>query len=170
MEYLLENLDWFEEKLAGLLDHDYILFDCPGQLELYSHLPVMARIVECLTKTGHSLCSVCLIDSTFLDDDMKFVGGVLMSLSFMVALGLPHLSVVSKCDLLRDEASLKVLGKMRKGVVFDLDFFQEAASKNTEPSAFDKRYGFLKQQFQQIVSLRGARLRFGFAAAAQRSE
>jgi hypothetical protein len=155
MEYLLENLDWLEERISGLLDQDYILFDCPGQLELYSHLPVMSKIVSCLMKIGFSLCSVCLIDATFLDDNMKFVGGVLMSLSFMIALGLPHLSVISKCDLLKDEATIKSLSRMRKGVVFDESVFKpddEDLEKKPTPSEFDKKFGNLKDQFQQIVS------------------
>jgi hypothetical protein len=154
MEYLLENLEWFQEKITGLLDQDYILFDCPGQLELYSHLPVMSKIVECLTKIGFSLCSVCLIDATFLDDDMKFVSGILMSLSFMVTLGLPHLSVLSKCDLVKDKDSIKSLHRMRKGVVFDSHTHvnDEDAQAPAMVTEFDKRFGQLKEQFQQIVN------------------
>ena len=154
MEYLLENLDWFQEKIAGLLDQDYILFDCPGQLELYSHLPVMSKIVECLSKIGFSLCTVCLIDATFLDDDMKFVGGILMSLSFMVTLGLPHISVVSKCDLVKDKNSIKSLNRMRKGVVFDqaLQADDQEVQSAAPITEFDKRFGQLKEQFQQIVN------------------
>ena len=45
MEYLLENLDWFQEKIAGLLDQDYILFDCPGQLES-SQLPRYPNLIN----------------------------------------------------------------------------------------------------------------------------
>ena len=37
MEYLLENQAWLEEKLHELVgEDDYVLFDCPGQIELYS--------------------------------------------------------------------------------------------------------------------------------------
>ena len=49
LEFLLENLDWLEEKLkANEIDEDYVLFDCPGQIELYTHLPVMRRLVDVL--------------------------------------------------------------------------------------------------------------------------
>ncbi len=154
IEYLLENLDWFEERISGLLDQDYILFDCPGQLELYSHLPVMSKIVSCLMKTGFSLCSVCLIDSTFLDDDMKFVSGVLMSLSFMVALGLPHLSVISKCDLLKDPETIKTLSRMRKGVIFESELIQPELEEGEPkpPTEFEKKFGNLKEKFRSIVA------------------
>lgn len=44
---LLENSDWLEEQL-GDVDDDYILFDCPGQIELYTHLPVMNKLIKLL--------------------------------------------------------------------------------------------------------------------------
>ena len=47
MEFLLENLDWLEEQLEEV-EEDYILFDCPGQIELYTHLPVIRRLVDTL--------------------------------------------------------------------------------------------------------------------------
>ena len=27
-------------------DDDYIIFDCPGQIELYTHLPTMRQFVD----------------------------------------------------------------------------------------------------------------------------
>ena len=36
MEYLEANLDWLRAKLQPLSD-SYVLFDCPGQVELYTH-------------------------------------------------------------------------------------------------------------------------------------
>jgi GTPase SAR1 family protein len=40
MEHLVENISWLEEKIDDFSD-DYLIIDCPGQIELYSHLPVM---------------------------------------------------------------------------------------------------------------------------------
>ena len=37
MQYLMENSDWLKEEL-GENEDDYILFDCPGQIELYTHM------------------------------------------------------------------------------------------------------------------------------------
>eukprot|EP00095_Tigriopus_kingsejongensis_P004475 maker-scaffold168_size293125-snap-gene-1.74 protein:Tk04475 transcript:maker-scaffold168_size293125-snap-gene-1.74-mRNA-1 annotation:"hypothetical protein KGM_08614" len=39
LEFLLENISWLEDILTEVED-DYILFDCPGQIELYTHLPL----------------------------------------------------------------------------------------------------------------------------------
>jgi GTPase SAR1 family protein len=41
---------------------DYLIFDCPGQIELYSHLPVMKLITESLAKWGYRTCVVYCID------------------------------------------------------------------------------------------------------------
>ena len=35
MEYLLENTDWLEEQLSSFGEDDYLILDCPGQIELY---------------------------------------------------------------------------------------------------------------------------------------
>lgn len=45
MEYLIENIDWLEDQIQGLGPEDYVLFDCPGQLELYTHLDIMNRVI-----------------------------------------------------------------------------------------------------------------------------
>lgn len=150
MEYLLENFDWLEEKIAGLLEDDYILFDCPGQLELYSHLDTMTRISKALQKIGFSMCSVCLLDVTFLNDEFKWIAGTLASLSFMVTLGLPHLSVLSKCDLVQDKKWLKKKLKTK-----DSFFIEENEKKEDEKSGlesnFEKKYSFLKESLENIV-------------------
>ncbi len=79
---MLENFDWLEEQLDELPQESYLLFDCPGQIELYSHLDPMPKLIERLIRKGYSLCAVCLIDSTFLLDEAKLVSGLLVSLAF----------------------------------------------------------------------------------------
>ena len=59
MEYLLENLDWLHEGLGDYED-DYVIFDCPGQIELYAHSPVMRRLVDALKVPPPSSPSRCL--------------------------------------------------------------------------------------------------------------
>ncbi|GLH00316.1 GPN-loop GTPase 3 [Gryllus bimaculatus] len=58
MEYLLENNSWFEEALGDVED-DYIIFDCPGQIELYTHMNTMRDLVEILqNRLNFRLCAV----------------------------------------------------------------------------------------------------------------
>ena len=46
MEYLLQNMDWLEENLEEYGDDEYLIIDCPGQIELYTHIPVMNKIID----------------------------------------------------------------------------------------------------------------------------
>ncbi|KAM3724633.1 GPN-loop GTPase [Dirofilaria immitis] len=101
MEYLVQNLDWLHDQLNEGED-DYFIFDCPGQIELYSHLPVMRQIVNALKSWDFNICSVFLLDTQFVLDCDKFLGGALTTLSTMVALEVPAINVLSKVDLLSD--------------------------------------------------------------------
>merc|ERR1719235_42658 len=103
MEYIVDNLQWLTDQLETYGDDDYFLFDCPGQIELYSHLPVMRTIVDSLqNQTGFRICGVYCIDIMFLEDAAKALSGGLAALTAMVNLELPHINVLTKCDLLKD--------------------------------------------------------------------
>lgn len=53
MEYLMENTDWLQEELnSKVATDDYVIFDCPGQIELYSHLDVFRGFIKYLQKYG----------------------------------------------------------------------------------------------------------------------
>ena len=49
MEYVEANLDWLEGKLNQYSDC-YFLFDCPGQVELYTHQSSVKNIFSQLAK------------------------------------------------------------------------------------------------------------------------
>ena len=49
MEYLKEHIDWLLEKISTLEDK-YLIIDCPGQVELYSHQTVVQDIINILQK------------------------------------------------------------------------------------------------------------------------
>lgn len=59
MEYLEDNIqDWLSEELESFGEDDYLVFDCPGQIELYSHVPVFRTLVNFLqVRTIHINCS-----------------------------------------------------------------------------------------------------------------
>lgn len=48
--YMVKNTEWLEEALGDGVDDDYLLFDCPGQIELYTHMTVFHELVELLQK------------------------------------------------------------------------------------------------------------------------
>ncbi|XP_052072703.1 GPN-loop GTPase 3-like [Mytilus californianus] len=103
MEYFAQNLDWLDEVLEEIED-DYILFDLPGQIELYTHIPVMKQLVDKLQRMDFRICGTFLIDSQFMIEASKFVSGVLTALSTMVTLEIPHVNVMTKLDLLSKKA------------------------------------------------------------------
>ncbi|KAK0179416.1 hypothetical protein PV327_005171 [Microctonus hyperodae] len=109
MEYLIQNRDWLEDQL-GDVDGDYVIFDCPGQIELYSHMEIMKELIEMFVKFNFRICGVFLVDSQFMVDPSKFLSGTMAALSVMINLELPHLNILSKLDLL-SKSSKKHLDK-----------------------------------------------------------
>lgn len=155
MEFLEANFDWLLAQLAkypsacvvcqrvwvvggqgahahfvcsGAAPPDtYFLFDCPGQVELYTHHESMTRILERLNKEAfrvsqatdtvlhhgmwiaHACCpAVCLptqlaavhlVDAQHCKDGGHFISMALTSLATMMRLELPHVNVLSKIDL-----------------------------------------------------------------------
>lgn len=51
LEELEQNMQWLEDGLKEL-GEDYILFDCPGQVELYTHHNSLRNIFYRLQKLG----------------------------------------------------------------------------------------------------------------------
>ena len=126
MEYLEKNLDWLEEKISAECAGKYVLFDCPGQVELFTHHHSMRNIAEKLSawgwqvrtcchparwpagasradpcRPGAQVCCVHLVDSHHCSDDSKFLSTALVALSAMTMLEMPHVNVLSKMDLVQ---------------------------------------------------------------------
>ena len=131
MEFLEKNLEWLEKQMDKWRGH-YFLFDCPGQVELFTHHQsvrnIAARLqkwnfkVQCIVLTfgnvfcqllpsisfawGLQLVAVHLVDSHYCSDPGKFISVLLTSLSTMVQLELPHINVLSKVDLMEQYGKL----------------------------------------------------------------
>lgn len=52
LEELEHNVEWLHMKLKELGD-DYVLFDCPGQVELFTHHDSLRRVFLGLQKMGY---------------------------------------------------------------------------------------------------------------------
>lgn len=59
MEFLEKNVKWLDARLMENKDK-YILFDFPGQVELYTHNDCIRNIVQHLVKKGHNV-SYCFL-------------------------------------------------------------------------------------------------------------
>ena len=51
LEELEQNFDWLAERL-NTLGTDYVLFDCPGQVELFTHHDSLRKIFFALQRLG----------------------------------------------------------------------------------------------------------------------
>lgn len=120
MEYIEVNLDWLITRLktaAGDTAVPYVVFDCPGQVELYSHHDVMTKLTQQLVKAlDFRLVAVHLVDSTLCVDVYRYISAVLLSLAAMMQLELPHINVLSKIDMLMDHTD---------DLCFKLDYYAE---------------------------------------------
>lgn len=57
MEFLEKNLAWLKEKLAPLCG-SYLLVDCPGQVELFTHHTSVRNIAAAMEQWGIKVCVV----------------------------------------------------------------------------------------------------------------
>lgn len=104
LRHLLQNLDFLTNALEPLSEEYLIIIDLPGQIELYTHIPVVPTLVKHLTRFGSlnvSLCAAYLLESTFVIDRAKFFAGTLSAMSAMIMLEIPHVNILSKMDLVK---------------------------------------------------------------------
>ncbi|XP_038715865.1 GPN-loop GTPase QQT1 isoform X2 [Tripterygium wilfordii] len=127
MDYLEKNIDWLQSKLEPLLKDHYLLFDFPGQVELFFlHSNAKNVIMKLIKKLNlreefhwvlhfMQLTAVHLVDAHLCSDPGKYISALLLSLSTMLHLELPHINVLSKIDLIESYGRL----------AFNLDFYTD---------------------------------------------
>jgi hypothetical protein len=108
--FLISNMDWLEDALSSY-DSDYLIIDCPGQIEIFTHFPIMKSIIQLFQRLNYNCCAVWLMDCQFITDEGKYFGGVLTSLSVMCQLEIAHINVLSKMDLLGEEAASETISR-----------------------------------------------------------
>ena len=64
MEFLERNMEWFHERLLRL-SGNYLLIDCPGQVELYTHHSAIRNIAAQLLKWNMKVCIVTIFTSMY---------------------------------------------------------------------------------------------------------
>jgi GPN-loop GTPase len=84
-------------------EDDYLLIDCPGQIELFTHIPVLRTFVDYLKNDGWNVCAIFCLDSHFVTDSAKFIAGCFQALAAMVTLEVAHINVLTKVDLLENK-------------------------------------------------------------------
>lgn len=116
MEYIETNLDWLISAISKLSSDTYILIDCPGQVELYTHHKSVRNILDYMThKLDYRLAAVHLVDSHYCTESSKFISVLLTSLSTMLQIEMPHINILSKVDLIEHYGKLD----------FNIDFYTD---------------------------------------------
>ncbi|KAL9005893.1 MAG: hypothetical protein Q9188_001355 [Gyalolechia gomerana] len=114
LEELEHNVEWLQNGLEKLRE-DYVLFDCPGQVELFTHHSSLRNIFFRIQKLGYRLVALHLTDSYCLTLPSLYVSTLLLSLRSMLQLDLPHLNVLTKIDKISSYGPLP----------FDLEYYTE---------------------------------------------
>ncbi|GMH39642.1 hypothetical protein BSKO_07540 [Bryopsis sp. KO-2023] len=143
MDFLCKNFEWLEEKLKPLEEEGcYFIFDCPGQVELFTLHDSLKQIIENLTnKMAYRLVAVHLVDAHLCSAPNKYVSALLLSLSTMLHMELPHVNVLSKMDL------IKLYGEL----AFRLDFYMEAQDLSMLSTALEQDKS-LSRKFRDLSS------------------
>lgn len=106
-EFLMENLDFLTDPLEEVTEDYLIIFDMPGQIELYTHVPILPDLVKQLMRgsLNINMCAAYLLESTFIIDRPKFFSGTLSAMSAMLMLEMPHINILSKMDLVKGQVA-----------------------------------------------------------------
>jgi GPN-loop GTPase len=124
-EFLLENLDFLTDPLEDVGEEQLIIIDMPGQIELYTHVPIVPRLVQELRRgsLNVSLCASYLLESTFIVDKPKFFSGTLSAMSAMLMMELPHVNILSKMDMVKGRVARR---ELKKFIEPDISLLQDA--------------------------------------------
>lgn len=151
---------------------DYIIFDCPGQVEIFTHHSSLRNMFFKLQKLGyrvraHQLLSpsqviiepvsltfpqlvvIHLIDSYTLTLPSMYISALLLSLRAMLQMDLPHLNVLTKIDNLHKYPPLP----------FNLDFYTEVQDlsyiiphlKEEAPFLANSKFDALNKAIVEVV-------------------
>ncbi|KAL8250980.1 hypothetical protein R6Q59_034673 [Mikania micrantha] len=138
MDYLEKNIDWLESKLKPLLKDHYLLFDFPGQVELFFlHSNAKKVIMKLIKKLDLRLTAVHLVDAHLCSDPGKYVSALLLSLSTMLHMELPHVNVFSKIDLIESYGKLPFNLEFYTDVE-DLSYLQHHLDQDPRSSKYRK--------------------------------
>jgi GTPase SAR1 family protein len=103
LELLEEEFDdWFVKRFCTAEESSdaYFVFDCPGQVELFTTHSTLRNIIEKLTRRyDFRLVTIQLIDITLCLDASKWLAGQLLCLRSMLLIEAPHINVLTKIDL-----------------------------------------------------------------------
>ena len=138
-EFLMENLDFLTDPLEEVTDDYLIVFDMPGQIELYTHVPILPGLVKTLMHGSLNIrmCAAYLLEATFVVDRPKFFSGTLSAMSAMLMLEMPHINILSKMDLVKGQVAKR---ELKRFVQVDADLIEDDPSRRTTDEEDSRKY------------------------------
>lgn len=138
-EFLMENLDFLTDPLEEVTDDYLIVFDMPGQIELYTHVPILPDLVKTLMHGSLNIrmCAAYLLEATFVVDRPKFFSGTLSAMSAMLMLEMPHINILSKMDLVKGQVAKR---ELKRFVQVDADLIEDDPSRKTTDEEDIRKY------------------------------
>lgn len=153
LESLDKSIDLFILQVKSLAqdEHAYVVFDCPGQVELFTHHSSLFRIFKRLEKElDMRLCVVNLIDIIYITSPSQYVSILLLALRSMLMMDLPHINVFSKIDKLKSYGELPFRLDYYTEVQ-ELDYLKPFVEKEGS-SVLGKKYSKLTETIGELVS------------------
>lgn len=126
MEFILQNEEWFDRCIFSK-NVKYMLFYMPSEMDILLRVGVLPRLIQILHSVNCNVCIANLLDSQFVLDPMKFVGGYLYSMSMVSQMNVPHINILTKYDLL-NEGQIQDLNRLY--LSDDLKIIQYVSSLN----------------------------------------
>ncbi len=88
---------------------EYVLVDCPGQMELFAYRNSGPLMVTGLSE-GEPTIAVYLVDSNIARTPEGYVSSMLLGVSMSIRFRLPQLNILSKPDILQEETVDEIVG------------------------------------------------------------
>ncbi len=92
MDEMLEFADLFR------ISSDFVLYDTPGQMELFIYSPSGIEFVKRIS--DKFTAGVFILDSAMVSSPENLISGLLQNVVISLRLSIPMLTVISKCDLM----------------------------------------------------------------------
>ncbi|MBN2229892.1 MAG: ATP/GTP-binding protein [Candidatus Thorarchaeota archaeon] len=97
----VSSVDDLREEIIET-ERDYVLVDCPGQMELFAYRNSGPLMVSGL-RGDDTAVSLYLLDSNIARTPTGYLSSMLLGLSINIRFGLPQLNLLSKSDIIMED-------------------------------------------------------------------
>ena len=118
---LLKSIDLALEHMDKLIvEGDYVIYDTPGQMELFLYSKSGLSMAEKIANSNWSVC-LFVVDSEVASTPENFASIVAQNAVISLRLSMPTVTVFNKCDVINIDLN-EVLGKLKevKGVMGEI--------------------------------------------------